>query len=215
LPALQLPEAVYDVLIEPAAGADGAQLMEVDLSPGVATPQRLALGAPARVRGVVTDASGAALAGVRVSATPSGALAGATTAGAAAVTGATGEFVLSLAGGGDYELAWTTADARHARARQTVRAPGAGAELDLAAVSLAPALRVSGRVTIAGGAGGSAGVTLQLLCFTCNGAEPSWPVAEAVTGATGEFALAVPDPDPGVAAPGFAPARGDEYEPAK
>lgn len=198
LPAITLPEAVYDVVIEPAPLSMTGQsvtIVPVDLRPGQATPLRMTMGPPALVRGKVQDAAGAALPGVRITATPTGLLAPSAGASASAVTGpdSDGSFVLALPGSAGYELTLFSPDAHHGRARLTVSTPAPGQELDLGAVVLPDALAVTGRLSLSGSGTGQ-GVIVRLFCFDCAGQDPGWPIAEAAGDATGRFVLAVPDP---------------------
>ncbi|WP_428263449.1 hypothetical protein [Haliangium sp.] len=193
-PRLDLPVApdggIYDVVLEPADDALGVTLLEVDLSAG--TPSELALVAPAQVAGRTLDSVRDPAPGVRVSATPLGTLAQSTGAGATAVTAADGRFSLALTAGGAYELRFDSPDPALGSARHIVTAPGPGEGLDLGALELPAAFRVSGRAVFTGGAGGAAGVTVQLLCLACAPPDSDRPLAEAVTDITGGFTLRVP-----------------------
>ncbi|WP_428267147.1 hypothetical protein [Haliangium sp.] len=197
-PALRLPAALYDVVLEPAGGTAGAQVTvrEVDLRTGADTPSTLALAAPAHLRGVVVDELGAAVPGVRVSATPIELLVASTAAGAVARTTADGGFDLAVAGAGSYRLrvAPGTGPAGGTTAGASVDAvaPGPGASLDLGSIALPAAVQLSGQVSVPGLPGGVPGVTVQLVCAAGPCPDDVEPVAEAVTGAGGGFVLAVP-----------------------
>jgi hypothetical protein len=188
-PALRLPAAAYDVVLEPAAdtAAGGVTVVPVNVD-GETSVDALALTQPALVRGRVVDAGGDGLARTQVTATPRGLLAASPAAGAVALTAGNGTFVLTLAPGAEYELAIDSATRQHGRTRVSVTAPPAGQSIDLAPVALSPAVRVSGDVAITSGAG-AAGVTVLLTCLDCDFAAP---LAEAVTDGTGAFVLAVP-----------------------
>jgi hypothetical protein len=195
LPAIELAEALYDVIVEPGgvASPGAVTLIEVDLRAGAPTPSFLALALAARVSGVVRSADGTPLASVRVTAAPTGTLALAPGATATAWSTAGGAFALDVAGRGEYRLFLTGADARHGRAWRDLLAPAPEQTVDMGDVFLPRTLAVTGRMSLSG-AGSSAGVILRLLCYACEGQDPTWPLAEAVTDAGGEFTLAVPDP---------------------
>lgn len=190
-PLVRLPEAVYDVLLEPPQGASASSgsvtVREIDLAAGDPVDS-LALAQPAIVRGVVAGDGAAGLDGVQVTAVPLGLLANIPGAGASTVTADGGAFSLALSPGGAYELVLDSLDRRHARVRVPVTAPGSGEIHDLPATALPPAARLSGEVALLDGSG-AAGVTALLLCLGCDETEP---LAEAVTDSTGAFVLAVP-----------------------
>jgi hypothetical protein len=193
-PALRLPEAGYDVVLEPdsdAAASGGVTVRVVDLA---ATPivDTLALAPPALVRGQIVDSDGNDLAGIQVTASPLGLLAHSPAAGAAAGTDSEGAFALALAPDTPYELVIDSPDRRHGRARVPVPATAAGQSLELAATRLPPAASLRGEVALLEGAGGAAGITVLLSCLGCD--DPA-PLAEAVTDSTGAFVLAVPYAD--------------------
>lgn len=189
-PALRLPAAAYDVVLEPAAdtaaGGVTVLLVSVDEESSVDT---LALTPPALVHGKAVDAAGEALAQIQVTATPRGLLASSPAAGADTTTAPDGTFTLALAPGAGYELGFDSAARRHGRTRMTVTAPPAGQSLDLAPVTLLAAVRLIGDAAITSGASSAAGVTVLLSCVDCDFAAP---LAEAVTDSTGAFVLAVP-----------------------
>lgn len=197
LPSLTLPETSYEVVAEPGAAAaagQGIALSTVDLSAGA--PATLALAAPAELTATVV-AGGKAVAGARVAAQPLGALAEIATAGATAVTASDGSAELALAGGGDYQLVVTPpVGIRAAPARVAATAPAAGAQAALGQVTLAAAIKVTGRIAIAGG-GTPSGFSIELLCgdgSACSGVAATQPIADAATGNDGGFVLMVPDP---------------------
>lgn len=196
-PPVRLPEALYDVVLEPADGSaatsGGVTVRVVDLG---ATPivDTLDLAQPALVRGKVVDSDGNSLDGVQVTASPLGLLAHSPAAGEAAGTAVDGAFALALAPDTEYELVIDSADRRHGRARVRVTAPAAGQSLDLAATRLPAAASLRGEVALLEGAGGAAGITVLLSCLGC---DDSAPLAEAVTDSTGAFVLAVPYDDAG------------------
>ena len=148
------------------------------------------------VRGGVRSALGTDLAGVRVTATPSGLLGGVPGAAASVVTDATGDYALALVGGGTYTLSFVAAEPDYGRQAVDVVAPAAGNAVTVAPVELADAIQVTGQLTIPGAAGAS-GVYLQILCYDCTGPAATAPIAEAVSDTSGRFALSVPDPGTG------------------
>jgi hypothetical protein len=189
-PELRLPAAAYDVVLEPgddtAAGGVTVLLASVD---GDSSVDALALTQPALVHGKIVSLAGEDLGQIQVTATPRGLLASSPAAGAATITASDGTFTLALAPDAEYEISLDSAARRHGRTRITVTAPPAGQSLDLASITLSPAVRLIGDVAITNGAGGAAGVTVLLSCLDCDFATP---LAEAVTDSTGAFVLAVP-----------------------
>jgi hypothetical protein len=188
---LRLPEAVYDVVLEPdggtaASGAVTVRVVDLAATPAVDT---LSLALPALVRGKVVDSDGNALTGIPVTASPRGLLAHSPAAGAAAGTDSEGAFALALAPDTEYELVVDSPDRGHGRARVAVPATAADQSLDLPETRLSPAARLRGEVALLEGAGGAAGITVLLSCLGCD--DPA-PLAEAVTDGTGAFVLAVP-----------------------
>lgn len=199
LPPLTLVEGIYEVVIEPGSGSPpGASMAPtvrtVDVRAGVPAPASLTLAVPARIEGAVRDPEGAAIAGARITAAPVGLLAAVASAGARATSGEDGSFVLELGGDGDYELVIDSPEPRHARARLPVRVPAAGSGLDVGVLSLGRALMVTGKIVVPGSAGGEPDVSLRLYCMECGERSPGAPLAEALTGPGGVFAIAVPDP---------------------
>lgn len=198
LASLRVPEAVYqNMVIEPdPATGESTSLVTLDLTPGVPAPTGLTLAPAARVFGTIhdpDDPSGPPLAHINVFARPLGVLASASSAAAHDSSG-DGSFALDLVGGGSYELSLIGQDPRFAPTRLTVDAPAPGQSLDLGSVLMRRAVKLSGSVSIAGRPGGAAGVHLMLLCYQCAGVDAQRPITEALTSATGEFELLVPDP---------------------
>ncbi len=187
-PAIELPVAVYDVILEPARPGAPVTLLVVDLGEGA--PASLSSAAPATVTGTVNDAGGKPVAGAEVTALPLGLLAGSPDAGVSAVTAADGTFALSVTGGGSYELLIESRG--HGSVRVQREAPASG--LDLGAIALPTAFLASGRLVLPSTGAGAAGVTIQLLCATCSAPAGEVPVAEAVSDAFGDFTLRIPVP---------------------
>ncbi|GAB4565836.1 MAG: hypothetical protein Tsb0020_17020 [Haliangiales bacterium] len=210
-PPIRLPRGRYDVILEPepksepAAGDDGhVTVQRIDLTDGLTdgAPLSLALNRGATLRGSVVDEQGAGLAAIRVTAVPLGRLAQSPGAGAGAVTDSDGGFSLTLVADGRYELIFDALDRRHTRARLPVTAPAVDALDTLDPITLPPAARLTGRVTIPNIPGGAAGVTVQLLCddattsAECGAASSDQPLAETITDGGGYFVLATPTTEP-------------------
>ncbi|GAB4565831.1 MAG: hypothetical protein Tsb0020_17010 [Haliangiales bacterium] len=202
VPEVRLPVAIYDVIIEPAAGADAGEdghvtVRTVDLVADGA-PGALSLAAASVLRGSVIDADGAGLSGIRVTAAPRALLAQIPGASASAISDADGSFALPLVGGGAYELTFDAPDRRYGRLRVPVLVPAVDSPAPLGPVTLARAARVTGRVTTASSSAGIAGVNVLLFCApdetsaVCASATGDQPLAEAVTDFDGRFVLASP-----------------------
>ncbi len=191
---LELPELAYVAVVLPAGGATGQfpRLVGVNLASGQTTPATLSLAQAATVTGTVTG-GGAPLSGVEVRATPLYSLANLPQASASATTDAAGGYSLALVGGGQYELTIVPRVRTSALARLTTIAPAAGGSASAGTTDLVPAIKVGGRVTVAGLAN-PGGIAVEVYCTTCTGTDAALPVAEAVTDPTGRFVVAVPDP---------------------
>lgn len=189
-PALRLPEATYDVVLEPAGDTTtGGVTMLFTSVDGESIIDALTLAQPALVHGRVLGAAGENLGAIQVTASARGLLAPSPAAGTSTITAADGTFTLALAPGAGYELGFDSPARSHGRTRVSVTAPLAGQSHDLPSVTLPAAMRLIGDVAIASGIGGAAGVTVLLSCLDCDFATP---LAEAVTDSTGAFVLAVP-----------------------
>lgn len=195
LPATAVPEAMYDVVVEPPASAsadEGVSLTEVDMQLGVPSPTQLSLDEWAVLSGSVVDEQEIGIDLIRVTAIPAGILAGATTASAMGTTD-TGAYSVLVAGGGSYDLVFDASDYGQARARVSVVAGAAGETTVAPPVEMPDALEVTGEVQLSGN--GLAGVSITLLCYECAGGEQaSLAIAEAVSEIDGSFSLAVPNP---------------------
>ncbi len=112
---------------------------------------------------------------------------------ALATTAADGSFALQLAPGLTHQVTLDPAAPTHARGRLEVVAPGAGGSTALGDVPLDRAISVGGEIAV-NGLGKAAGAHVSLFCDGCTGAEALSVIAEAITDASGEFSLAVPDP---------------------
>ena len=193
--ATQLPEALYDVILEPVAAPAGelVALTTVDLRPSIAPPTALALASAVLLTGSV-NADSSPVANVVITALPRDLLANVGVASAMAVTDSAGEYSLGVIGGGEYDLVFAAPGDDLTRARLVAVTAPLADPLVLDPVELDRAIAVSGQLTIPGVAGGAAGVHVMALCYACTGVEAVAPVAEAVTDSGGRFTLAIPDP---------------------
>jgi hypothetical protein len=195
--AALVPEAVYDVIIEPGSGStsDAVTPAVIDIRAGQPDVPALVLAAPAFIAGWVTDADGAPVnnTDARVSAVPVGFLAQVVSTRVGVAIDSSGRFSLPVSPDTAYQLVIDSGDGRHARERMTVTSPSSGL-LELGTVALPRSLEVRGRATIPGQPGGAPGVVVQLLCADCQDADANWPLAEAISDSFGEFKLPVPDP---------------------
>lgn len=189
-PALRLPEAAYDVVLEPAGDTTtgGVTVLSASID-GASTIDTLTLALPALVQGRAVGVAGENLGGILVTASPRGLLAPSPSAGAATTTAEDGTFTLPLAPGAGYEIGFESAARSHGGKRVSITAPLAGQSLDLAPVTLPEAVRLIGDVAISGAIGSAAGVTVLATCLECDFATP---LAETVTDSNGTFVLAVP-----------------------
>ncbi len=130
------------------------------------------------------------LSGVRVEATPIGALALADAQTVSVTTDAAGAFSISLASGGRYDVRFVDPYQRAATFTVPNVLPGG---LPTTA-TLPKAISISGSITIAGITQPLAGATVQLLCATCTGVAAARPVAETASTNQSQYRLAVPDP---------------------
>ena len=192
-PAITLPAAVYDVIIEPPpASGEPASLLEVDLTGDTPSSTTLSMVPHATLRGTVTSAAGSGLGQVRVTARPKGLLAQSTGARPSTTTAADGSFTLAVAAGSEYDLILESASRALGRQRLAVDGLMPGQSMDLGILPLPDTYQITGRVSLPGGAS-LAGVSLQLLCSGCQGPASTEPLAVAVSDATGQFVLFLPE----------------------
>lgn len=151
----------------------------------------LIIDAPALIvrTGTARNLATAVLSGVRVEATPIGALAAAEAQTITATTDASGAFSISLASGGRYNVRFVDPYARAARLEASNIAP---ASVPTSA-TLPKSLAVSGKITVIGSSQPVSSASIQLLCATCTGLEASRAVAETSSDTLG-YRIAVPDP---------------------
>ena len=108
----------------------------------------------------------------------------------AATTDASGSFSLALASGGRYDVRFVDPLGRGARlVASNVLATGVPAN-----ATLPVALKISGKVSVAGSTSPIANAAVQLLCATCSGIEAARPIAETATDGLSNYRLTVPDP---------------------
>lgn len=147
--------------------------------------------APVVRDGVTTRQDTSVIGGIRIEATPVGALAlaGAQTI-VATSDATTGAFSLSLAAGGRYDIRFLDPQTRVARRE----------ELDMASTSvpadvdMPAAISLRGDVKILSSSQLLPGTVIQLLCAQCTGADAARPIAQTTTNSASQYRLAVPDP---------------------
>jgi hypothetical protein len=178
LPSLTVPRASGLSAVVQVTPSDLA-VSAIDTTACTAQP----IAAPAEL---VTTSSvmlgNAALAGVRVEATPAGALAAATLTPVDATSGSDGSLTISLASGGSYVV--RIADPRAAPYTADSIAP---------TIELAQGLAITGTVSLDGGAV-VPGAAVELLCASCTGVDADRPIAQTATDVQGNFQLTVADP---------------------
>jgi len=156
-----------------------------------ACPSAPTINAPAQVfiPGTTRDITAQSLGGVRVEATPVGALALAGTLPAQATANASGAFTIPLASGASYNIRFSDPFAR-AAPLTIMNAPATGT----LNVMLPKSLKISGDVKVLNSSVGVAGAAVQILCANCTGLDAALPIAETATDVVGKYSIAVPDP---------------------
>ncbi len=185
VPPLGLPRAVYEAIVEPAPGADdvpATTTVDLETSPAsLASAQAV----PALV--IIRGPSSTLVDGARVIAVARGRRGVGAGVAKIATSNASGTVTLALAAGMPYAVTVEPpAGRRLARARASIVGGAATLELELQA-----ALELRGTVVFPSGAG-QAGVRVEATCVECE--DPSLPLAETITDATGAFSLWLPDP---------------------
>ncbi len=189
LPSLIVPRAGLAAVVELGA----ADFAVAALDTTACTAQTI--DAPARIAAtgsvsVVQGATQPVIGGARVEAVPLGALALANLIPVQATTAGDGSFTLALASGAHYEL-------------RIFDPQGRGAPLDFpdltatgvpAAPVLAPALAITGHVSVLDNPNPVANASVQILCASCTGVAASQPIAQTATDVTGAYRIAVADP---------------------
>lgn len=203
--SVQLPDAVYDVIVQPddSDGETAVAMMTIDLQAGQPSPASLVVVPGARVTGQVRDESGQGLADVPISAIPMGALAQVPGAAESTLTAADGGFSLLLSGRGQYRLSMQPQG--YVRARVPVTAPAPGQHVSLEPVTLQRGVSLTGSVDISATPGGARDVTLTLRCHACPDDEAQRPIAETTTDVSGGFQLLIPATDAQAARASTAP----------
>jgi hypothetical protein len=186
LPSTLVPRAPLSAVVELANG--DLAVSALDASTCAATT----IDAPAMIPAAGTARSSAQvpIAGVRVEATPVGALAMANLIPVQTTSTANGAFSLTLASGGHYEVRFFDPGGR-------------GAPLDFAdtmaagvppTADLAKALAITGEVSVVGDPNEIENASIQVLCMGCSGIAASRPIAQTATDIASHYRVAVPDP---------------------
>lgn len=186
LPSILVPRAPLSVVVE--LGTNDFAVDTIDTSTCAA--QTIDAAAMTIPTGTARNSANAALSGVRVEATPLGVLALADAQTVIATTAQDGTFSLPLAAGGRYDVRFVDPFARGARLELRNIAP-AGVPGNAV---LPNALRITGKVSVAGSTQPIPNASVQILCATCSGIEAARPVAETATDSLSDYRIAVPDP---------------------
>jgi hypothetical protein len=184
---LMLPDAVYTVLAEPAAGGAGLPSMSTSDSADALVVQLA--DTPVTWTADLRD-GGAGVDGARVIARPTGLVAALSSSSVIATSAAGGAVSLPLIGNAGYEIQIDPPAGLGREHVGAISAPAAGTT-DAGAISLVGSITVSGRVQTAGG-NGEGSVHLAFYCTACQ--TPEIPLAEGLTGSSGRFSVELPDP---------------------
>jgi hypothetical protein len=181
-----VPRAALSAVIEVATG----DFAVAPLDTSACSAQ--ALDAPANIvaQGIIDSSALVAIAGARAEAVPIGALALANLLPIDSTSDANGSFSLTLAAGAHYALHFYDAGGRGAPRDFPDETPSGVPQ----GVDLAPALAITGQVTVIGFPNPVANASVQILCGGCTGVAASQPIAETATDSTGAYRIAVPDP---------------------
>lgn len=186
LTALRVPAAALSAVVTVAAG--DVAVAALDATTGA--PASLDAPAMTSVTAAILDPASAPLRSAVVDVVPLGALARAAVPAAHVTANDAGEVTAVFAAGGRYELRFQDPVGRGAPLVVTDRTAGTMASR----YQLPRALRLRGSVKMFGGTQVLANAVIQILCESCSGIERVRPIAEAVSDATGKFAVSVPDP---------------------
>ena len=185
LPSVLVPAARLSAVVRSGDGA--LAVVELDTASSIS-----AIAAPdiQPIAIAVRSASGAQdLPGATLEVVPLGALALAGAPAVHVVAGAGGAVGSSLPAGGRFELRFRDPLGRAA----PLVVPDRVISTIETSYQLPAAIQLRGRVKL-DGTQAVANAAVQLLCNSCNGLARNRPIAEAVSGITGQFVLAVPDP---------------------
>ncbi len=184
LPSTLVPRAPLSAVVD----LGGGDLAVASLDTSTCAAQ--SIDAPARIAatGTTTTLAGTPVAGTRIEAVPSGALALAGTPNVEGASDGSGAFSLALASGGRYDITFSDPLGNNA---PLVVAAATAAEVP-ATAQLPKALKVTGKVSVYGNANPVVGASVQMLCLACSAATP--PVAEAATNEISSFVMGIPDP---------------------
>jgi hypothetical protein len=190
LPALVLPAATYDVVVDPIdVAGEAVTRLDLDLTgapPGEVTLQTEAT-VPVSVR-VIAAATSVDVVGAKIHAVPK-TLLGVQAGRSVTATSPGNAIDLELARDVTYDL--VVIPPRGAGVALARRAISPGAEAAVI-VGLQPAIELEGKVLYPSGAG-QPGVRVEAYCTSCTPADVL-PSAETTTTAGGEFVLAIPSP---------------------
>lgn len=186
LPTAKVPAAALSAVVVPAAGEQAVLPFD-----GAAPPALLDAPAMRAVTGTARTPAGASAPGAVIDLLPSGALALAGAAGRTAVADGAGAFSVPAAFGGSYRLEISDPQQRGAPSLAAVAAPGA-----IGAVSLQSGHRLQGKILPLFSASPLVGAAVEMFCVVCSDADKRRPLATAITGFDGGFALLVPDDAP-------------------
>lgn len=186
LPAMRVPAAELSAVVTVAAG--DIAVARLDATAGA--PQNVDAPAMTHVTTAILDPGGSRLRSAVLDVVPLDALARAAVPTAHLTTNESGEVTAALAAGGRYELRLQDPVGRGAPLVVTDRT---AATIE-ATYRLPLALRLRGSVKMFGGTQVLANAVVQILCEDCSGIARVRPIGEAVSDATGRFAVSVPDP---------------------
>ena len=192
LPSVLVPSAGLVVVIAPPRG--DLAVVALDTTGGL--PANLDAPAAQPIAISALDRAGSGLPGATLDLVPTGALALAAAPAPHVTADGSGTFthlasgeLLTFASGGHYDLRFHDPIGRAAPRLVTDRT----ADTIASSYMLPAAIKLRGELRL-GGTQVLAGASVQILCETCTGIDREWPIAEAMSSATGRFVVAVPDP---------------------
>lgn len=188
LPSLLVPRAQLSAVAQVAAADYAVATIDTTACTAQTIDAPARIGEAGRILG--TDGT-TPLSGVRIEATPTGALGQVTLVPVEAVTAGDGSWSALAASGATYEVRVIDPSGRGALS------PGA---FPTGTVALANALSIKGQIGMINGGNIVEGASVQLLCAPgsagCSGLAAQQPIAETATDITGYYQLAAPDPAP-------------------